>query len=263
MRRASERMVVRRPSVPSGRSSSPTTKSTISSRSSSADARHAHPRLTTGRLMDRGGLDRIVPLTGGTVTVAGAMLLLLLGADTPLVAAPALALVVGVGVVPDAEHPAHHHEQRRPGRHGRRHPGAHCRRVSRCRRPRRRAQQPHGGRPGRAARHRRGEAADRRRRTDPGPRAPSTERSRGRRRDPGVAVCCGPSQRSGPQCPGPVTPASRQTVTHPVPPGLGLRVGVRTLSRGRTPSPVRAAMRRAHHDVRRAAVAGGSRFGPR
>ncbi|MET8781198.1 MULTISPECIES: hypothetical protein [unclassified Streptomyces] len=44
---------------------------------------------------------------------------------------------------------------------------------------------------------------------------------------------------------------------------LGLRVGVRTLSRGRTPSPVRAAMRRAHHDVRRAAVAGRSRFGPR
>ncbi|MGW4785455.1 MDR family MFS transporter [Streptomyces sp. NPDC004230] len=55
-------------------------------------------QLTTGQLMDRGGLDRIVPLTGGTVTVAGAMLLLLLGADTPLVAASALTLVVGVGV---------------------------------------------------------------------------------------------------------------------------------------------------------------------
>ncbi|MFF3591615.1 MDR family MFS transporter [Streptomyces sp. NPDC002387] len=55
-------------------------------------------QLTTGRLMDRGGLDRIVPLTGGTVTVAGAMLLLLLGADTPLVAASALTLVIGAGV---------------------------------------------------------------------------------------------------------------------------------------------------------------------
>ncbi|MEE1665239.1 MDR family MFS transporter [Streptomyces sp. WAC07094] len=55
-------------------------------------------QLTTGRLMDRGGLDRTVPLTGGTVTVAGAMLLLLLGADTPLVAASALTLVIGAGV---------------------------------------------------------------------------------------------------------------------------------------------------------------------
>nr|BAV16993.1 putative transporter [Streptomyces sp. TK08046] len=55
-------------------------------------------QLVTGRLMDRGGLDRVVPLTGGAVTVVGALLLLLLGTDTPLVAASALTLVTGVGV---------------------------------------------------------------------------------------------------------------------------------------------------------------------
>jgi EmrB/QacA subfamily drug resistance transporter len=55
-------------------------------------------QLTTGRLMDRGGLDRVVPLTGGTVTVVGALLLLLLGTGTPLAAASALTLVVGAGV---------------------------------------------------------------------------------------------------------------------------------------------------------------------
>ncbi|WP_030338429.1 MDR family MFS transporter [Streptomyces sp. NRRL S-1022] len=55
-------------------------------------------QLTTGRLMDRGGMERVVPLTGGVVTVGGVLLLLLLGADTPLAAASALTLVVGVGV---------------------------------------------------------------------------------------------------------------------------------------------------------------------
>ncbi|WP_245970292.1 MDR family MFS transporter [Streptomyces rishiriensis] len=55
-------------------------------------------QLATGRLMDGGGLDRVVPLTGGAVTFAGALLLLLLGTDTPLVAASALTLVIGVGV---------------------------------------------------------------------------------------------------------------------------------------------------------------------
>ncbi|GGZ02860.1 MDR family MFS transporter [Streptomyces poonensis] len=55
-------------------------------------------QLTTGRLMDRGGLDRIVPLTGGVVTVVGALLLLLLGTDTPVAAASALTLAVGIGV---------------------------------------------------------------------------------------------------------------------------------------------------------------------
>lgn len=55
-------------------------------------------QLTTGRLMDRGGLERVVPLVGGAVTVAGALLLLLLGSDTPLAAASALTLVIGVGV---------------------------------------------------------------------------------------------------------------------------------------------------------------------
>ncbi|MEV0844866.1 MDR family MFS transporter [Streptomyces sp. NPDC049954] len=55
-------------------------------------------QLTTGRLMDRGGLDRVVPLVGGTATVVGALLLLMLGADTPLALASALTLVVGLGV---------------------------------------------------------------------------------------------------------------------------------------------------------------------
>ncbi|AVH61082.1 MFS transporter [Streptomyces dengpaensis] len=55
-------------------------------------------QLTVGRLMDRGGLDRVVPITGGAVTVAGAVLLLLLGTDTPVFAASALTLVLGTGV---------------------------------------------------------------------------------------------------------------------------------------------------------------------
>ncbi|MET9308979.1 MDR family MFS transporter [Streptomyces cellulosae] len=55
-------------------------------------------QLTTGRLMDRGGLDRVVPLTGSLATVAGALLLLLLGTDTPLAVASALTLVAGVGI---------------------------------------------------------------------------------------------------------------------------------------------------------------------
>lgn len=55
-------------------------------------------QLTAGRLMDGGGLDRVVPLAGGAVTFAGALLLLLLGTDTPLVAACVLTLVIGVGV---------------------------------------------------------------------------------------------------------------------------------------------------------------------
>jgi EmrB/QacA subfamily drug resistance transporter len=55
-------------------------------------------QLIIGRLMDGGGLDRAVPLTGGAVTFAGALLLLLLGTDTPLVEASALTLVIGVGV---------------------------------------------------------------------------------------------------------------------------------------------------------------------
>lgn len=50
-----------------------------------------------------------------------------------------------------------------------RHPGAYDRWFPRCRRPRSRAQQPHGRRPGGAARTERREAADRRRRTDPRP----------------------------------------------------------------------------------------------
>ncbi|MGY5009282.1 MDR family MFS transporter [Streptomyces sp. 900105755] len=55
-------------------------------------------QLATGRLMDRGGLDRVVALTGGAVALAGALLLLLLGTDTPLVTASAFTLVIGVGV---------------------------------------------------------------------------------------------------------------------------------------------------------------------
>ncbi|SHM84433.1 MDR family MFS transporter [Actinacidiphila paucisporea] len=55
-------------------------------------------QLATGRLMDGGGPGRVVPLTGGAVTLAGALLLLLLGTDTPLVAASALTLVIGVGI---------------------------------------------------------------------------------------------------------------------------------------------------------------------
>ncbi|MGW1880406.1 MDR family MFS transporter [Streptomyces sp. NPDC001975] len=55
-------------------------------------------QLATGRLMDRGGLDRVVALAGGAVALAGALLLLLLGTDTPLAAASAFTLVIGVGI---------------------------------------------------------------------------------------------------------------------------------------------------------------------
>ncbi|WP_332112847.1 MDR family MFS transporter [Streptomyces sp. ActVer] len=55
-------------------------------------------QLTTGRLMDRGGLERVVPITGGAVTVVGALLLLLLDTDTPVFVASALTLVLGIGV---------------------------------------------------------------------------------------------------------------------------------------------------------------------
>ncbi|MFF3887116.1 MDR family MFS transporter [Streptomyces sp. NPDC001914] len=55
-------------------------------------------QLVTGRLMDGGGLGRLVPLAGGAATFAGTLLLLLLGTDTPLVAASALTLVTGLGV---------------------------------------------------------------------------------------------------------------------------------------------------------------------
>ncbi len=55
-------------------------------------------QLITGRLLDRGGLDRVMPLAGGTVATAGALLLLLLGTGTPVAAASALTLVIGTGV---------------------------------------------------------------------------------------------------------------------------------------------------------------------
>ncbi|MFD4523321.1 MDR family MFS transporter [Streptomyces sp. NPDC058470] len=55
-------------------------------------------QLTTGRLADRGGLERVIAITGGAVTVTGALLLLLLDTDTPTFAASALTLVLGVGV---------------------------------------------------------------------------------------------------------------------------------------------------------------------
>jgi len=55
-------------------------------------------QLVTGRLMDRGGLDRVVPITGGAVTVTGALLLLLLDTDTPVFAVSALTLVPGIGI---------------------------------------------------------------------------------------------------------------------------------------------------------------------
>ncbi|MGX1273255.1 MDR family MFS transporter [Streptomyces phaeoluteigriseus] len=55
-------------------------------------------QLTAGRLMDGGGLDRAVPLVGGAATLAGALLLLMLGTDTPLFVASALTLVIGVGM---------------------------------------------------------------------------------------------------------------------------------------------------------------------
>ncbi|MEV7339233.1 MDR family MFS transporter [Streptomyces sp. NPDC093544] len=55
-------------------------------------------QLITGRLADRGGPDRAIAITGGAVTVTGALLLLLLDTDTPVFAASALTLVLGIGV---------------------------------------------------------------------------------------------------------------------------------------------------------------------
>ncbi|MEU3838833.1 MDR family MFS transporter [Streptomyces sp. NPDC028635] len=55
-------------------------------------------QLTTGRMMDRGGLERVLPLTGAAVMTGGALLLLLLGTDTPVAVACALTPVIGVGV---------------------------------------------------------------------------------------------------------------------------------------------------------------------
>ncbi|MFF5159998.1 MDR family MFS transporter [Streptomyces sp. NPDC000348] len=55
-------------------------------------------QLTTGRMVDRGGLERVLPLTGGAVMTGGALLLLLLGTDTPVAVASALTLTIGVGV---------------------------------------------------------------------------------------------------------------------------------------------------------------------
>jgi EmrB/QacA subfamily drug resistance transporter len=55
-------------------------------------------QLATGRLMDRGGMDRVVALVGGGTALAGALVLLLLGTGTPLAAASAYTLVIGVGI---------------------------------------------------------------------------------------------------------------------------------------------------------------------
>ncbi len=55
-------------------------------------------QLTAGRLMDRGGWDRILPVTGSAVMVVGALALLLLGTDTPVALASGLTLVMGAGV---------------------------------------------------------------------------------------------------------------------------------------------------------------------
>ncbi|MFI1850062.1 MDR family MFS transporter [Streptomyces sp. NPDC020480] len=55
-------------------------------------------QLITGRLMDRGGLERVVPITGAALTVTGVFLLLLLDTGTPVFAASALPLVFGAGV---------------------------------------------------------------------------------------------------------------------------------------------------------------------
>ncbi|TDC13511.1 DHA2 family efflux MFS transporter permease subunit [Streptomyces sp. 8K308] len=55
-------------------------------------------QLTVGRLTDRGDPRRLVPVTGAALTVAGALLLLLLDTDTPVFLASALSLVLGAGV---------------------------------------------------------------------------------------------------------------------------------------------------------------------
>ncbi|MFG2296209.1 MDR family MFS transporter [Streptomyces sp. NPDC048603] len=55
-------------------------------------------QLTTGRIMDRGDRNnRFLPAVGSAVMVTGALLLLLLDADTGLLLSSALTLVVGVG----------------------------------------------------------------------------------------------------------------------------------------------------------------------
>ncbi|MEU1789727.1 MDR family MFS transporter [Streptomyces sparsogenes] len=55
-------------------------------------------QLITGRLMDRGGRGRAVPLTGAALMATGVLLLLLLDTRTPVFAAAALPSVFGVGV---------------------------------------------------------------------------------------------------------------------------------------------------------------------
>ncbi|MFB6889272.1 MDR family MFS transporter [Kitasatospora sp. NPDC056327] len=55
-------------------------------------------QLLTGRLIDRGGLDRVVPIAGSAVTLIGALVLLLLGTGTPVALASGLTLVMGLGV---------------------------------------------------------------------------------------------------------------------------------------------------------------------
>ncbi len=55
-------------------------------------------QLTAGRLMDRGGLERVLPVTGSAVMIVGALVLLMLGTDTPVGLASASTLVMGAGV---------------------------------------------------------------------------------------------------------------------------------------------------------------------
>ncbi|MEU7050122.1 MDR family MFS transporter [Streptomyces eurythermus] len=55
-------------------------------------------QLTAGRLTDRGGLDRVMPISGSAVMVVGALVLLLLGTGTPVALASALTVVMGLGV---------------------------------------------------------------------------------------------------------------------------------------------------------------------
>jgi EmrB/QacA subfamily drug resistance transporter len=55
-------------------------------------------QLGTGRLLDRGGWERVLPIAGGAVMTAGTLLLLALGTDTALVVASAGTAVVGIGI---------------------------------------------------------------------------------------------------------------------------------------------------------------------
>ncbi|MFB7474174.1 DHA2 family efflux MFS transporter permease subunit [Kitasatospora sp. NPDC056184] len=55
-------------------------------------------QLLTGRLTDRGGLDRVLPIAGSAVMLLGTLVLLLLGTGTPVAIASALTLVMGLGV---------------------------------------------------------------------------------------------------------------------------------------------------------------------